>query len=167
MHTDTAINERIYCYGSLYSVPKEASGASVVMPLPTEEEHMAAISARVRSMLGLGIVTILKCSGLKSGPSAGAGIAQSPMMGFNPQNGCVTGCILTKSGIQSMETTLGAGMESTECEELSKVLHDPISYLKPDYQEFLMRYVAGGTLHAFAPRIPSWCAGQTRMLVST
>ena len=67
----------------------------------------------------------------------------------------------------SMETTLGAGMESTECEELSKVLHDPISYLKPDYQEFLMRYVAGGTLHAFAPRIPSWCAGQTRMLVST
>ena len=157
MYTDTAINDRIYCYGSLYSVPKEASGASVVMPLPTEEEQMAAISARVRSMLGLGIVTILKCSGLKSGPSSG----------FNPQNGCVTGCILTKSGIQSMETTLGAEMESTECEELSKVLHDPISYLKPDYQEFLMRYVAGGTLHAFAPRIPSWCAGQTRMLVST
>ena len=148
MYTDNSINGRVYCYASLRSVPKESDGKTVVMPAAAEAEQMAAISPKVRGMLSLGIVTILKCSGMKSGPGAGSSLAQWAKMGFNPQNGCVIGCVLTNTFMLSMETTLGAGMESTECEELSKVLHDPISYLKPDYQEFLMRYVAGGTLHA-------------------
>ena len=160
MYTDNSINGRVYCYASLRSVPKEGDGKSLVMPMAAEAEQMAAISPKVRCMLSLGIVTILKCCGMKSGPGAGSSLAQWAKMGFNPQNGCVIGCILTNTFMLSVETTFGDGLESTEYRDLAKILENPASYLDPDYQDHLKRYVAGGALHAYAPRIPSWCAGQ-------
>ena len=160
MYTDNSINGRVYCYASLRSVPKEGDGKSQVMPMAAQAEQMAAISPKVRCMLSLGIVTILKCCGMKSGPGAGSSLAQWAKMGFNPQNGCVIGCVLTNTFMLSMETTLGDGLGSTEYKDLAKILENPASYLDPDYQDHLKRYVAGGALHAYAPRIPSWCAGQ-------
>ena len=149
-YTDRTVKGRVYCYGNVASVPPEKPGESV-----RTSKHLRD---RVSSVLGLGVITIVKCSGMKKGPWD-TSLDTWAKMGFCPRNGYVIGCILTERFMKSMDDIVDQGFSAEDFSERCDVLKKPTRYLDNDEQEFLKRYVSGGTLNAFVSTIPSWCAG--------